>query len=757
MELELSLKLDQKDTSSKVKEAVKKKANAKYVPTWEEVWTTGYVSHTGTAKKSILQSKITDSDRTKLLEVKHAVETGEIGTHVEDLRKFSKSHAMNLYKVLTDSRKESYIKKMIVEKPANYHLIQHEIDFGMMLTKMKAEKYIGLDTETTGVVFDKDFIVGISLTLPSIDQHYYIPIRHTVSDLQLNDKFVLDQLKPFMEDDQLGKVLHNAKFDSHMFWFEKIDLKGILMDTMIAMHVLNENEESYALKKLATKYGSYFGFAEESHTYESLFGKGGFEATPLDIGHIYACKDTHLVVEFYKWIESFFKKQPQLGNAYHKIENPLLNVIIQMERNGSLIDLDFAKQYVTELEADLADLAQQITAYLGEDCEFGSNQQLKARLIQMDILEPDAKSVDKNALKYVSHKHEVIDLILEHRGLSKLHSTYIVPLPSLVRRSGRLHGQFNQHRTVTSRLSSDAPNLQNIPPKARKMFVAPAGKILVGIDLSQIEPRYLSHVSKDEDFRHPYLVGIDIYASLASKTFKVALEECLDGSSYRKMMKVGLLAVMYGISDFELAKSLKITVEEAVQFMQDFMDNYPDTDKWIKSIQDLVEEQEYVPILGGRKRRFPKFKQLAQAFKAVNKQIEQKIGHPVDNIWTEKKLKYAEKRAYWDLAAKYFKVLRQSVNAIIQGSCATILKYGMIKLHDHLKTKGPEWLMLLQVHDELIFEIPDTATPEEIQELSDIICSVVTLAVPLQSDIEIMKVWGQGIKFAQWVENRKVA
>src|SRR5690606_16808699 len=177
-------------------------------------------------------------------------------------------------------------------------------------------------------------------------------------------------------------------------------------------------------------------------------------------------------------------------------------------------------------------------------------------------------------------------------------------------------------------------------------------------------------------------------------------------------------------SDFQLGQSLGITTEEATQFMRDFMDRYPVTEQWIKDTWKMVEEQEYVPIFGGYKRRFPNFRQVAQKYHAMTKQYEKIVGHKINNIREEKKLKYDQKKAYWDVAKQYHRVLRQAVNARIQGSCATILKLAMIQLHDHLKQKGDDWKILLQVHDELIFEIPETATQAEVEELINIMCNV---------------------------------
>jgi len=733
MELNLNLALDQKDNSSRVKEAVKKKADAKYVPTWEEVWTTGFTSHTGKEKKAILQTKISDTDRKRLLEVKHAVETGELGTNVEDLRKFSKSHALGLFKILNESRKERYIAEMIAHKPDNYILVDNEEEFFDMIAyiEMNEETKIGLDTETTGVEH-QDRIVGISMTLPKTDLHYYIPVRHNVPDYQIPADLVFESLKPVLEDESIGKVLHNAKFDFHMFAKEGIQVKGLHMDTMIAMAVLNETEESYALKKLATKYGRYFGFEEESHTYEDLFGKGGFQDTPLDIGHIYACKDTHLVIEFGNWIEEQLKKQPNLWSQYFDLENKVFDVAYEMEKNGFLIDMEFAKTYEAKLEQQVADLEGQLNKYF-PGINVASNQQLADYLYNtLGLDDNNNGSVDADTLKELRDDYKGIAVLLEHRELVKLLSTYIKPLPEKVWEDGRLHGQFNQTATVTGRFASRNPNLQNLPPDARKLIIAPKGYILVGIDLSAIEPRILSHMAKDQEMQRAYREGKDLYSFLASKIFKVPIEQCGDGTKYRKKMKVGLLAVMYGVSTRSLAEQLDIPVEEADQFMADFMTEFPDIKAFIEQTHKEAFDQGYVEMLWGRKRRF-------------HNDLKQYRAKVSSKNWADKK----------EARRLFGRINRQSVNSKIQGSASIVLKKGMIACYEMCKEKG--WQFVASVHDENLFYIPETVNPEEIEALGRCMTGCVTLDVPLKCDIEVSLRWGEGVPFKTWVEQRNVA
>lgn len=762
-ELKLDLCIEDKESGLKVRErvitATKKKEVATKQPTWEEVWVTGYDTHTGKRKAGIFQTKITDTDRSRLLEVKHAIEAGEIGSGVEEMKKFSKAHALNLYKMLVEQRKVKIIADMIANKPENYHLITGEWELEHLLKLLLNEEVIGLDTETNGVgYFHGDHIVGLSMSLPKADYHCYIPLRHNVEDEQLDADAVFFLLKKHLENPNLGKVLHNAKFDYHMFSNEGIYLQGIVMDTMVAMHVLNENEMSYALKNLATKYGKFFGFEDKSMTYEELFGKGGFENTPLDIATVYACKDTHLCLKFREWILSHMDKQKKLHDVYHKEENEVLKVSIAMEQNGFEIDLDFAEEYRKKLVDQVHGLEIELDEAF-DGINVGSNTQLAEKIYDdWNVPTEKGRTVDADKLKHIystyqeSHPQvKAIKTLLEYRELHKLLSTYIEPLPKKIGLDGRLHGQFNQSRTVTGRYASQEPNLQNLPKDARKLIVAPEGKLILGIDFSQIEPRILAHITGDKEFRRPYLEGTDLYSTLASKTFKKPIEECGDGSKYRKMMKTGLLATMYGTSNFTLAQQLGITIEEAEDFIQDFLHAYPVVANWINSVHNFVDESGYVETMYGRKRRFIGHKEIAKKYKAVCAEIVKYTnGEMPKNIWACKQIPYKVRQAYWAVAGEYGRVQRQSVNAIIQGTGAQIMKRAMIDIYNHFLTKGSEWKILATIHDEVLLEVPETITPEEVVEIENIMKTCVTLAVPMKVDTEVMIRWGDGCSFFQW-------
>lgn len=765
MQLNLNLNLEnekEKQAEIRVKEAKKKKALAKYEPTWEEVWVAGYTTHTGSVKRGIFQTKITDTDKQRLLAVKEAIESGELASGVDSLSKFTKTKALGLWVVLKEIRRESIIKQMVAEKPENYHLITDMKNFLELMSLIINEEIIAVDTETTGVeVFGKDVVVGISLTLPKADYHCYIPVRHNIEDIQLKPEIVFKHLKRALEDERIKKVMHNSKFDVHMLRKEGIEVQGLHCDTMVAMHLLNENEPSFALKNLATKYGRYFGFEDKSMTYEELFGKGGFENTPLDIGTVYACKDTHLTYKFYTWIMQQFDRLPQLKELYFNIELPITNICIAMEKKGFLIDLNFAEEYKKELVEEIAVLDRNIKEGFG-DININSNQQLQ-RVIYEEWSVPDEHkgSVDASTLKNILQKHGEIEQVkyikdlLKYRELNKLLTTYIEPLPNKIASDGRLHGSFNQSATVTGRFASNNPNLQNLPYPARAMFIAPKDKIIIGSDYSQIEPRFLSHISQDKDFMGAYIEGRDLYSEIASKTFKQPIEECGDGSVWRKKAKVVLLGTMYGISSLSLAEQFNLSKEEAEQIYTDFYDSYPTMKQWFESTNAHADEFGFVQTAMGRKRRFLGHTEVAKKFKVIHGRMARKLKKEKFNIWEEyrnKKVTYSEAKAYQEVAGEHNRVARQSINAVIQGSSADIMKKAMVDIYNHLKTKGDDWHILATIHDEVLIEIPATATPEEILEIAEIQRKAVPLSVPMKCDVEVSAVWGKGVSFQEWVD-----
>ncbi|PEL24365.1 DNA polymerase [Bacillus toyonensis] len=754
-------KRQEKAKLKRMREAEKKKELKAYQPTMREIWYTGYETHTGKIKQGIFQTKMSDSDKRKLDMVHDAIMHGDLGMGVDDTKKFTKAHALRLYIMLMKQRKIATIKKMIATKPHNYIMVNNLLAFDTMLSNLEKEPIIALDTETTGVNVYKDVVVGISITLPKADKHYYIPFGHVTEIIQLAANIVLDNLKPYLESDSIKKVLHNAKFDIHMLYnAHGIDLGGFAFDTMIGMILLNENEPSFALKNLATKYGKYFGFEDKSATFEELFGDDmkkngdGFASIPLDIGHIYACKDTHLTWAFYQFIQEQFDRIPELREYYDTIERDITLVSVEMERNGFEIDFEYAEEYKKDLAGDIAKLEEELKYHFGE-INVNSPAQLATKLYdEMGLSDPSKKrSVDAKTLEKLAKQHKGCEVLLEYRNLNKLLSTYIEPLPQKAV-NGRLHGEFNQGGTVTGRYSSRNPNLQNLPYKARKIIKASKGKVIVGIDFSQIEPRVLAHMSKDSIFMTPYLTARDLYSEIASNVFKKPLEECGDGSIYRKYAKVILLGVMYGMSPNALAEMLKISIVEATKFIDDFFDTYEDVTKFVKETSEHADEHGHVKTMFNRKRRFTGHRQVAVAYHHMCKQIEQKYGEVPTDIWGSK-LPRNVKMKFWEVAKPYGRVKRMSVNAVIQGTAAEIMKKAMIKLWKHCLKMG--YKMLATVHDEILIEVPDTITIEEIEALEKLMMEAVTLDVPIKVDTEMSLRWGEGVSKKEWFKMKGAA
>jgi DNA polymerase I len=686
--------------SERVKAAAKRKQAA--TETLDEAW------------QRIFAMKNTPADIERLREVKRAMDAGVIGRHPQDApKRFSKAEALRLWRELAERQREQKIRELVEKTPANYRLITNEASFLALLDALEHEPIIAVDTETTGVDVYEDKIVGVSLTLPRADLHVYIPVLHDKGE-QLASEYVLSGLKPVLENESIGKVLHNAKFDIHIFMSHGVNLRGLKWDTMVAMHLLNENEESFALKNLATKY-----LNEPSDTYEQLFGKEPFNEIPLDVALVYAAKDTQLTWRLYEFQRKHFARLPKLLKIYEEIENPIIDVSIEMERAGFVLDVDYAKKLSKQLNEELEEIEQKLREHFG-DINFNSPAQLSQKFfdeLKLDRKLPPnwKKSTDVKTLKILAKHHPGIELMLQYREKTKLLGTYIDALPEQVKADGRVHGNFNQAGTVTGRFSSNNPNLQNQPKFARKLFVAPPGQVILSGDFSQQEPRLLAHFTGEEVLINAYLEGKDLYSTAASELFGLPIEECGDGSKWRKMMKVGILAVMYGTGPKTLASQLDITVAEAEAFIKQFYARYPKVKAWIDGNIAFARKHGYVEMLYGRKRRLPTIKS----------------------------------RDDWER----YRAERQCTNAIIQGSAAIQTKLTMIELQKLCRRKG--WTMAFSVHDEVAVYANEDLTIEDVKEFENVMINTVKLKVPNKTDIEISRRWGEGLSVKEWFEKQK--
>src|SRR5699024_3511899 len=394
---------------------------------------------------------------------------------------FSKAEALRLWRVLDAKRAEQRLQDMIDNTPDNYVLITDEEAFERMLSELLSEELIVFDVESTGVDVWSDKIVGHVLTATSKDMHYYIPTGHDDPRPQLDADWVNKRLKPLYEAEDIDKIAHFGKFDWQMNWQTGTTVKGRIWDTMEAMKLLNENEPSYQLKPLATKY-----LRDESYTYKELFGNKGFNEVPLDQALAYAAKDGDVTYRLYQFQRFHLEKHGNILEYFETVEMPLIPIVAEMELNGYVIDREFASEYGNQLRKEAAESRDIVAKHLG-DINVNSPKQLK-EAIENHIGEEIENTDANKTLKPLAKKWPAIAELLNYREKNKLLSTYIDALPELIReKSGKLHASYHQNGTKTGRFSSSNPNLQNQSPEARKMFIAPKGKLIVNADFSAQE------------------------------------------------------------------------------------------------------------------------------------------------------------------------------------------------------------------------------------------------------------------------------
>ena len=749
MELKINLQQD-KQKEDRVKAAKAKKKEAGYCPTIEEVFITGWTNARGTKKVAIKDRKNSDADKEKIKAVYDALKNSVLGLDGINTKDISKTTVINvLYPRLVAIKKEEMIRHLVENAPTNYHNVTTIADLLNMVGVIAGEKAIAVDTETTGVTHD-DVIVGYSVTCPMADMHFYVPFRHQTGEQMIDEYDAMTAIKPFLEDSRILKVLHNVKFDHEKFLFDKYSINMVnYVDTMILMYVLNENEESYALKKLATKYGKHFGFPDPSDTYEELFGKGGFENTPLNVAYIYACKDTHLTWSLYQWQLEHLKKQPKLWHIAFDIEMPLIPVLLKMHYRGFNLDMEYAEKYLLELQEQISKMEEELAEYF-PDINLNSNQQL-AEYLYGTLKLPDNHngSVDKEALKELADEYEGVKILLEYRKLTKLKSTYIEPLPQKVWSDGFLHGEINQMGTKTGRLASENPNLQNIPPAARKIFVAPEGKLYMSCDFSKMEIFIACELSGDPNLYDALHSGADVYSVIASKSYGLPIEQCGDGTVYRKHAKTALLGCMYGALPFTIAKQVGVSVEEGKEILDNFFNGNPVLTAQIHKCHDLVAAQGYVETLQGRKRRFPEIPAKVKLLKKLDQMIYQKTGKTgtqwdaeLDGIYKAKKIPYDLRSNWYSLNKEIQRAFRQSFNATDQGSGGDICKIALINLDKYFtelnKNLPPEkhYHIISTIHDEQLMEVPNDIPQEVIDHIDYIMCHTMPLNVTMRTDIE---------------------
>jgi DNA polymerase-1 len=571
---------------------------------------------------------------------------------------------------------------------------------------------IAVDTETTSTnPFDAE-LVGISFSV-SPEKAYYIPLAHSYSGVpkQLQKKDVLKKMQVIIENPEIRKTGHNIKYDYEVLKNEGIVIQGIAFDTMIASYLLNPNRANHnltdtAMERLGVKTVSYKDVVSKD--------KKDFSEVTVEAATEYSGEDSAVTLKLRNDLAPALRKQG-LESLFNEIEIPLIEVLAGMERAGIKLDIELMKKYSKQIAGELSSIEKRIYFIAGEEFNINSPKQLQEILFEKLGLRPVKKtktgySTNIDVLEQLAHVHELPREIIEYRGLSKLMSTYVDALPRIVNaKTGRLHTSFNQTVTATGRLSSSAPNLQNIPirgawgTRIRETFVAEEGSLLLSSDYSQIELRVFAHLSSDKGLIEAFKSDGDIHTRTACELFDVASEGVT--KEMRRSAKTVNFGIVYGISAYGLSQQLGIEPAEAGRYIDTYFVRHSGVKEYIDSLIHEATGKGYVTTLFGRKRAIPELR-------STNRNIRQ-LGE------------------------------RLATNSPIQGTAADIIKISMLNIWKRLAREKLKTRMLLQVHDELLFEVPENEKDTVQALVREEMEGVVTLDIPLKVDMGIGKNWAE--------------
>lgn len=583
---------------------------------------------------------------------------------------------------------------------ANYHTILTQADWDNLFTRFSTEKRFAFDTETTSLDYRIAEMVGFSVAFDANDA-YYIPLAHDYEGApeQLNRETILAQIKPILEDVSVEKIGHHLKYDAHILHNHGIELQGWYFDTMLASYVLNSVATRHGMDDVARVYLSHL-----TTTYEQVAGKGvkqkTFNQIEIETAAHYAAEDAHVTYRLYEVLSKKLKAVPELDSILHNIEMPVARVLTIMEENGIELDLKFLDQLSVDFSNTIQNLESQIIEMAGQSFNVSSPKQVGEVLFDKLGIKGGKKtatgqySTSESILEKIDHP--ITALILEYRGLSKLKSTYTDGLQKQANNdSGRVHTSYHQALTATGRLSSTDPNLQNIPIRAeigrqiRKAFVAPAGRVLLAADYSQIELRLMAHLSQDEALVDAFNHGQDVHRRTAAEVLGIVLEDVTNDQ--RRQAKAVNFGLLYGMSEFGLIRQLGFTRQESQDYIKQYFHRYPGIYEYMQRTRQIALEQGFVETIFGRRLYTPDID-------ARNMMVR----------------KGAE---------------RAAINAPLQGSAADIIKMAMVEVDKMLPKDQAK--MLLQVHDELVFEVDAEIADELAPKLAEVMQSVVKLSVPL--------------------------
>jgi len=594
----------------------------------------------------------------------------------------------------------------------NFFLILSREEFDRLVARLKQSEIFALDTETTSLYPTRAKLVGLSLSLKP-GEAFYLPLRHSYpfAPAQLPVDYVLSELRPVLENPEIKKIGQNIKYDYIVLQREGIYLQGIYYDTMVLSYLLEPNWGKHKLDKLAAHY-----LQEAKVPFESLVGKGKKQLTvdqvPVEKVTEYACQDAHLAISLSQVLWPKIKER-KLDHLYEAIELPLIEVLAEMELHGVKLDLELLRSLSAELQKELSRLEKQIYEMSGQEFNINSPQQLSQVLFYKLNLPASKKtritkglSTATEILEELAPLHPLVGAVLEYRQLAKLKSTYTDSLIQLVNpETGRVHTSYNQTIAATGRLSSSDPNLQNIPARGemgkriRQAFIPEEGHLLLSADYSQIELRLLAHLSEDPVLRETFLSDRDIHTEIARRVFGPAAD--LFPEEMRRRAKIINFSIIYGTSAFSLAKELETSNSEAQKFIDRYFREHQKVKEYLDKAAESAKEKGQAETIFGRQRQIPELKSSDNNTYQAGRRI--------------------------------------ALNTPIQGSAADIIKLAMVNIYREIKARNLKTKMILQVHDELVFEVPENEK-EIIEKLVEInMENVCSLSVPLKVHLG----WGQ--------------
>ena len=653
------------------------------------------------------------------------LETCQVSTYDRDevVRLFRELGFINLLPRLPqDTGETAGIKE--AHSKGIYRIVNTETGLNELISQLERVSEIAIDIESTltpSLSLEKRGIKGEGLSAelvgmtvsPALGKAFYIPLGHRGLNQpqQLPLAQVLAELRPMLENVNAHKIAYDGKHIISMLASYGIEIKNLDFDPMIAAYLLGE--KSLGLKALA-----FNRLGIEIMPFNELIGtgKGQSSIAMLEVEQVadHACTDVDILWGLKESLQDELRQQG-LWKLFSEVEMPLVPVLAAMERNGVLLDTDLLRKISLELGREILKLEAEIYSSVGHEFNINSPQQLGKMLFE-ELRLPQSRrtktgySTEASVMEALRGVHPIIELVLQYRQLAKLKSTYVDALPVLINhKTGRIHTSFNQTGTATGRLSSSEPNLQNIPVrgemgrKIRQAIIAPPGSLLFSADYSQIDLRALAHLSRDAALIAAFASDEDIHAMTACNIFGIPRDEVT--SEMRRNAKTVNFGIIYGMSDYGLEQATNFTREEASRFIALYFEKYPEVKEYIEATKEQARKLGYVQTVMGRRRFIPEIN-------SPNRQIRQ--------------------------AAE-----RMAVNAPVQGTSADIIKVAMLDLHREMKERNLKSRMLLQIHDELIFEVPE----EEIEEMKSLVTELmpqaIKLRVPVKIDIKTGKNWGE--------------